>query len=90
MYRGKRLQAALWAFIEKGDIITLDVNKRVLHLYLSDEKIQKRKQDKKPNDLFVTRGYVHLYQQQVEQAHLGANFTFLKGGSGMVVVKDSH
>jgi dihydroxy-acid dehydratase len=33
---------------------------------------------------------VHLYQHHVEQAHLGADFDFLKGGSGSEVTKDSH
>jgi dihydroxy-acid dehydratase len=76
--------------IENGDVITLNVDKRALHLHLSDKEIEKRKQNKKPFDSFATRGYVHLYQHQVEQAHLGADFTFLKGGSGSIVIKDSH
>jgi len=36
------------------------------------------------------RGYVSLYQNTVEQAHLGADLNFLKGGSGGIVTKDSH
>jgi dihydroxy-acid dehydratase len=36
------------------------------------------------------RGYVHLYQTHVEQAHLGADMDFLKGGSGSKVDRDSH
>jgi len=36
------------------------------------------------------RGYVHLYQTHVEQAHLGADMNFLKGGSGSEVARDSH
>jgi dihydroxy-acid dehydratase len=33
---------------------------------------------------------VHLYINAVEQAHLGADLNFLKGGSGSEVTKDSH
>ena len=36
------------------------------------------------------RGYVHFYQKHVEQAHLGADMDFLKGGSGSEVTRDSH
>jgi len=36
------------------------------------------------------RGYVSLYVKHVEQAHLGADFDFLKGASGPDVSKDSH
>jgi len=35
-------------------------------------------------------GYGHLYQTHVEQAHLGADMDFLKGGSGSEVVRNSH
>jgi dihydroxy-acid dehydratase len=38
----------------------------------------------------VDRGYVRLHQTHVEQAHLGADLDFLKGGSGSKVTRDSH
>ncbi|MEO6637831.1 MAG: IlvD/Edd family dehydratase [Ginsengibacter sp.] len=76
--------------IEDGDIITLDVPNRSLHVNLTDKEIEERKQKKKANIRFETRGYVHLFQNHVEQAHLGADFDFLRGGSGSVVTKDSH
>jgi len=76
--------------IEDGDEITLDVEKRLLHVNLSDEEITMRKQNKKSSDGRAERGYVHLYQLHVEQAHLGADFDFLKGSSGSDVTRDSH
>jgi L-arabonate dehydrase len=76
--------------IENGDVITLDVHNRILHVELSDEDIIKRKQHKKQAVQFQQRGYVHLYQQHVEQANLGADLDFLRGGSGSEVTKDSH
>jgi dihydroxy-acid dehydratase len=36
------------------------------------------------------RGYVGLYIDHVEQAHLGCDMSFLKGGSGSEVARDSH
>jgi dihydroxy-acid dehydratase len=77
--------------IRDGDMILLDVHNRLLQLELSDEEIEKRKssQQKAENHL-ASRGYVHLYQHHVEQAHLGADFDFLRGGSGSAVTRDSH
>lgn len=76
--------------IEDGDEITLDVPKRLLQVNISAEEIEKRKQARTASETFATRGYVHLYQHHVEQAHLGADFDFLRGSSGSAVTKDSH
>jgi L-arabonate dehydrase len=76
--------------IEDGDVITLDVPNRILHVELSDEEIAKRKQLKKQTVIFQERGYVHLYQKHVEQANLGADLDFLRGASGSEVTRDSH
>jgi dihydroxy-acid dehydratase len=76
--------------IQNGDEITLDVEKRLLHVNISDEEISRRKQNKEKADGIANRGYVHLFQRHVEQAHLGADFDFLKGGSGSEVTRDSH
>jgi dihydroxy-acid dehydratase len=76
--------------VEEGDQITLDVYKRLLHLHLSDEEILERKKNKKAGEAIATRGYVQLYQQHVQGAHLGADMDFLRGSSGSQVTKDSH
>ncbi|MEO6328029.1 MAG: IlvD/Edd family dehydratase [Ginsengibacter sp.] len=78
------------AIVQDGDIIQLDVAKRILHLDISDEELNRRKQQWKSSQKFEERGYVHLYQKHVEQAHLGADFDFLRGGSGSEVLRDSH
>jgi L-arabonate dehydrase len=79
-----------FAVVKTGDIIHLDVAKRSLKLEVSDEEIQKRKKNWKPIHQEYDRGYVKLYQQHVEQASLGADMDFLKGGSGSEVSRDSH
>jgi dihydroxy-acid dehydratase len=76
--------------VQDGDEITLDVYKRLLHLHVSDEEITRRKESRKLGEDFINRGYVSLYQKHVEGAHLGADFDFLRGGSGSEVTKDSH
>jgi dihydroxy-acid dehydratase len=76
--------------IEDGDEITLDVEKRLLQVNLSNEEIARRKANKQMSMTVAERGYVHLYQSCVEQAHLGADLDFLKGSSGSEVTRDSH
>jgi L-arabonate dehydrase len=78
------------AIIQNGDMITLDASNRSLNVALSDKEINQRKKQWQSSEKMVDRGYVHLYQKHVEQAHLGADLDFLKGGSGSEVTKDSH
>src|SRR5690606_37850908 len=76
--------------IQTGDLIKLDVANRTLAVDLSDEEILQRKALLQNTYAIESRGYVHLYQKHVEQAHLGADFDFLKGKSGSEVTRDSH
>jgi dihydroxy-acid dehydratase len=79
-----------FSVLETGDIITLDLEARSLNVDLSDAELNARKEKWiKPKNL-VDRGYTGLYINNVEQAHLGADFHFLKGGSGSEVTRDSH
>ena len=78
------------ALVNDGDIIELDVEKRRLHLDVSQEELQKRKEAWKKPDPVATRGYVKLYIDNVQQAHLGADWEVLNGGSGSEVTRDLH
>ena len=78
------------AVVQDGDSITLDVPNHILQLNISDEELARRKKEWTPPVHFAERGYVHIYQQHVEQPHLGADLDFLKGGSGSIVTRDSH
>jgi L-arabonate dehydrase len=78
------------AIVENGDMIKLDVTAGLLHVELSDADIAERKKRLKQPENASNRGYVWLYQNHVEQAHLGADMDFLKGGSGSGVLRDSH
>ena len=79
-----------FAVVKDGDIISLDLEKRSLTLMVSDEELTYRKKQWKPRHKQYDRGYVYLYQQQVEQAHVGADMKYLRGGSGSEVTRDSH
>src|ERR1700761_4067563 len=74
------------AVVQDGDVITLDVPAGILHIELSDEVIARRKQLLNNTVSLTDRGYVWLYQNHVEQAHLGADLDFLRGASGSEVL----
>lgn len=76
--------------IEDGDLITLDVANRSLNVHLDEEELNQRKKKWKPLAFDCSRGYVKMYVDHVQQAHLGADLDFLRGGSGSEVVRDSH
>ncbi|MCU0368808.1 MAG: dihydroxy-acid dehydratase, partial [Cyclobacteriaceae bacterium] len=86
----RRLLGGNFAVVQTGDVISLDVENRSLILHVSEEELTRRKANWKTRVTFSTRGYVHLYQTHVEQAHLGADLDFLKGSSGSLVTRDSH
>src|SRR5688500_72523 len=80
-----------FAIVQNGDEITLNVPARTLVLNVSEEELTRRKKAWKPSRVRLQeRGYVHLYQTHVQQAHLGADLDFLRGGSGAEVSRDSH
>ena len=78
------------ALVQNGDWIELDVAGRRLNLVVSDEELAARRLKWKPTHKMDARGYVQLYQQRVQQAHLGADLDFLVGNSGSTVTRDSH
>lgn len=78
------------AIVQNGDIIKLDVAAGLLQIELSDKEISERKKQLKQSENLTGRGYVWLYQNHVEQAHLGADMDFLKGASGSSILRDSH
>ena len=78
------------ALVKDGDMIELDVMNRSLQLLVPDKELDERRQQLPVSTNEFKRGYVQLYIEHVEQAHLGADFDFLKGSSGSKVSRDSH
>jgi len=78
------------ALVKDGDLIALDVDNRTLELLVEEEELSRRRTAWQPSHPTATRGYVQLYQQHVQQAHLGADMDFLRGCSGSKVTRDSH
>jgi dihydroxy-acid dehydratase len=67
------------ALVRDGDLIELDVAQRSLHLCVSDDELARRRQEWRPPPRRHVRGYRKLYDAQVEQAHRGCDFEFLRG-----------
>jgi dihydroxy-acid dehydratase len=78
------------ALVQNGDLITLDVPARRLHLHVSDEELAIRRAAWMPPPPAAARGYVSLYVKHVLGAEKGADFDFLQGSSGSAVTRDSH
>lgn len=78
------------ALVADGDLIRLDVAGRRLELLVDDAELANRRKRMQAAPNPFVRGYARLYVDHVEQAHLGADFDFLKGGSGSEVSRDSH
>lgn len=78
------------ALVQNGDMIELDVEKRLLHLHVSDEELAKRKAAWIAPPPAATRGYVSMYIKHVMGSDKGADLDFLQGNSGSEVTRDSH
>ena len=80
------------AFVRTGDVITVDVENRRLHVDLTDEEFQARSQSPASEAAYAapTRGWAKLYVDHVTQADTGADLDFLVGGSGAKVSRESH
>ena len=59
------------AFVENGDIIELDMNKRTIQLEISDEEFEQRKANWKGFESKVKTGYLARYSKLVTSASTG-------------------
>ena len=78
------------ALVKNGDMITLDVAARRLHLHVSDEELATRRAAWTPPKPHASRGYQKLYIDHVLQAARGVDFDFLVGRTGSPVPRDNH
>ena len=78
------------ALVENGDVIELDVRKRILRLMVSDKELKKRRAKWRRPKPQLVRGYWRLYFDHVLQADRGADLDFLVGKSGAFVPRDNH
>jgi dihydroxy-acid dehydratase len=78
--------------VRDGDLVTLDVPGRRLHLEISDEELGNRVPSPASVEVFASpqRGWAKLYVEHVTQADQGADLDFLVGSSGDKVDRESH
>ena len=65
------------AFVQDGDMITLDVTGRKLQLEVSEVELESRRSKWVAPDPKFSRGYGKLYLDETTQAHEGCDFRFL-------------
>ncbi|WP_031226504.1 L-arabinonate dehydratase [Streptomyces roseochromogenus] len=65
------------ALVRTGDLITLDIDARSLHLHVDDAELALRRSRWTPPSARHERGYGVLYNGQITQADTGCDFEFL-------------
>jgi len=71
------------AFVETGDEIEIDVDKRLIHLHVSDEELARRRAAWTPPPAKYPRGYGALFSEHIGQADHGCDFDFLAAGGAI-------
>ena len=67
------------ALVKDGDEIELSIADRRLQLHVNETELSRRHKAWQPPEPAFTRGYGHLYLENVNQAPLGCDFDFLWG-----------
>jgi len=66
-------------FVQTGDEIEIDVEKRSIHLHVSDEEMARRRAAWTPPAPRYPRGYGAMFSAHIGQADQGCDFDFLEG-----------
>jgi dihydroxy-acid dehydratase len=67
------------AFVQTGDEIEVDVDRRRIHLAVSEEELNRRRAAWTPPQPRYPRGYGAMYSEHIGQADEGCDFDFLQG-----------
>jgi dihydroxy-acid dehydratase len=78
------------ALVRNGDLITLDVPARKLHLHVDDAELAARRAAWTAPQPPLASGYWKLYVDHVNQADEGVDLDFLVGKRGAFVPRDNH
>ena len=73
------------ALVENGDIISLDVDARIIHLEVSDEEMAGRRAAWTAPQRHYERGYGWMFTRHIQQANDGCDFDFLETAFGAKV-----
>jgi len=78
------------AVVQNGDMIEIDIDKRLIHLDVTEEELAERLANWAAPESDAISGYAWLHQEHVEGADTGADLDFLKGCRGAAVGKHAH
>jgi dihydroxy-acid dehydratase len=67
------------AFVQTGDEIEIDVEKRSIHLHVTDAELARRRAAWTPPPPRYPRGYGAMFSEHIGQADQGCDFDFLQG-----------
>ena len=70
------------AMVQTGDIISIDVHRRLIEMEVSDEELERRKLEWSPMPPRFERGYGWIFSKHVEQAPDGCDFDFMRSDFG--------
>ncbi|TFZ07601.1 L-arabinonate dehydratase [Ramlibacter humi] len=70
------------ALVKTGDLITVDVPNRRIHMDVSDEELARRRAAWTPPPRRFERGYGYMFSQHIQQADTGCDFDYLETGFG--------
>ena len=75
------------ALVETGDLITVNVDQRLIHMEVDDAELARRRAAWQPLPPRYERGYGFVFSQHIEQAPDGCDFDFLKTEHGAAVAE---
>jgi dihydroxy-acid dehydratase len=73
------------ALVKTGDLVTVDVPARRIHLEVSDAELAARHAAWTPPPKRFERGYGYMFSQHIRQAHEGCDFDYLETSFGAPV-----
>ena len=72
------------ALVHNGDMVSIDIPARRLHLNVTDEVLAKRRDQWKPPEPHFERGYGYMFTQHILQADQGCDFDYLETAFGKI------
>jgi dihydroxy-acid dehydratase len=77
------------ALVQTGDLITVDLPNRRIHMEVSDEELARRRAAWTPPPRRFERGYGWMFSRHIQQADTGCDFDYLETGFGAPVPEPS-
>ena len=75
------------ALLRTGDVVTMDVNARTIHMEVSEEELAARRAAWTPPPPRFERGYGFMFTKHIQQADEGCDFDFLRTDFGAPVAE---